>query len=557
MISNDYICTQVGDTIIMDTTIMLNITTLTGYTDSVTGETGIRMFEREFKYSLDGGVKFSEWMVLNNGNLLTINQYLTNICQLVFRFKYKRIGIDTTGQIELNSININGTQVLRATSFNISNRSIYKDYIYNNVDVMNLMVNLTQKMYADGIVPKYLIRNEETEESDITIDEDYIDYWQTISTFYSVILIDNLKFENIYWKRNLLHEYLKQKGIFTCNSNDIIELQLIAQSYLTEIKVRGTEEIFKPKNYEYQIGYRNIYALPDDFTVTPSTPVQIDGIEYKEVKFLPFGWTVQNTSLVAPDRNYHHIRYFNVLNSAFDLQPSTKSILFPTQNSGILKRFNGEYLRLICYNEKCDEFIYNNVPKQYVGWCLGNSSPLYRGLRPQRNKSLLKAYEKQHNVQDLSKYPIINPSQVFIGIAKNPLGAEDTVMYISSDGNPCFADVIPQLLNVSKYLTLVIAYKANSNIVGSVTLTNTLNMEAFVIPIEPAGDGLPISIETNIVPARYSVAIDVTFVGKLGGKLDDGAALQYDLISTNGGFNQLFTLDQVGSDNINLQLNFI
>jgi hypothetical protein len=69
-----------------------------------------------------------------------------------------------------------------------------------------------------------------------------------------------------------------------------------------------------------------------------------------------------------------------------------------------LKQYNGEYLRLICYSDKCDEFMYNQVNVKDFGWCVGQSSPMYRGLAGQYG-SIVKAYEKFKDFVDTTKYP--------------------------------------------------------------------------------------------------------------------------------------------------------
>lgn len=556
MISNDNIATEIGDVIIFTTVPMLNIQTVISYADSVTGETSLRLFQRDFQYSLDGGVTYSDWFNLNGGNIANIaniNELLqTNFHQLVILFKFTRIGTDPTGELRINSISVNGTAMQRGSVFLVSQKSLFKDVVFNNINVLNLMINLAQKMYEFGIIPAYLTRKED--ESGFMSDEAYIDFWQAIAYFYAVITVDSIKFENVYWRRPLICEFLKERHIFLCDCTDMVEMQLIAQNYYTEIRVRGTEEIFKATGYEYSVGYRFSYNLPTDYVIQPSTGVQIDGIAYPEVNTLPFGWTVSGNVLIGCDKNYHQVLFFNPANGKFDAPPTGKSLIFPTDESGIKKRYDGEYLRLICYSADCDEFIYNNVSDIFVGWCLGNCSPLYKGLRPQRNKSLLKAYEKQQNVQDLSKYPLINPSQMFIGITENPLGLQDTVMYISSDGSPCFDSVIPQLLNVSDTLNVNIS-SSTPLVEGIIKVTNLLTLDEFDIPVTL--DGQPtFSINTGLTPARYSIEISFIHSGKMVAQINDGAALEIDIVDTTGTVDQLNSLQNVGTNMINVNLNF-
>lgn len=558
MIDQDNISTEIGDIIVFQTVPMLNVQTITTYSDSVTGETGTRYFQRNYQYSLDGGVTWSDWYALNgaNGNytnIQNINLLLqSNYHQLVIQFQFVRTGTDNTGELQINSISINGTNVARASVFMVGGTSIFADVIFNNINVINLMVNLAQKMYEFGIVPAYITRQQE--ETGFMSDEQYVDFWQAICYFYAVISIDSIKFENIYWRRPLLCEYLTERNIFLCDCSNMQQMQLIAQNFLTEIKVRGTEEIFKPQGYEYSVGYRNNYNMPDSFIIEPLTPVQIDGIIYKEVTTLPFGWTAVGETLIANDRNYHQVLFFNTGSGAYDLPPTGQSIVFPTDNSGILKQYDGEYLRLICYSATCDEFLYNNVPAIYQGWCLSNASPCYQGLRPQHNKSILKAYEQQASVLDLTKYPLINPSQIYIGVTLNPYDVEDTVMYISSDGNPCLPGIPQQQINVTTNLTINVISSTN-NASGVIKITNLLTLEEFDVPIALSGLS-NYQIATGLAPAQYSVEIIFEHSGTMVSEVSDQAAIDYFEVDTTGTIDVAYQLNNVGSPNLIVNITF-
>ena len=81
----------------------------------------------------------------------------------------------------------------------------------------------------------------------------------------------------------------------------------------------------------------------------------------------------------------------------------------------------GELLRLIQYQD-LDEFIFAVLMAQDSGWTLGYSSPTWNRTDTVRN--ITKGYETTKNVEDLSKYPLINPTGVNI------------IDDIDNDGNP-------------------------------------------------------------------------------------------------------------------------
>ena len=80
-----------------------------------------------------------------------------------------------------------------------------------------------------------------------------------------------------------------------------------------------------------------------------------------------------------------------------------------TKSSG--KEIDGELLRLIGYNNY-DDFNLNRVRNKDLGWNLGNSSPMYRGLC--NHKGLEKAYENNDNneILNLSQYPLLNSNKI-------------------------------------------------------------------------------------------------------------------------------------------------
>lgn len=426
MIFNDTIFTENGDEIIFQTVPLYGLDSISSYSDSTSNENNLSSLKRTFCFSFDG-VVFTDYFDLTNDNLASqINSILTNITSIIIRFSYKLVSVEDSPQIELLSLVLNATYSKKAINFPISSKSVYKDLVYDEINVHNLMVNLSEKLYERGILPQYIIRNEEG--TDIFADKDYIEFWSTVAKFYALFLIDAYKFTNIYFRYFLLSEFLKQKGIFFNNKNTLIDLQLIAQNFYDETRQRGGFDIFRAKGYEYFYGSRNVYQIPVDYNILPSSPVIIDGVFYKEIDELPFGWTVQNNlyvtnGLVAPDTNYHRVIFgtedVNSVISPGDFNDDynddffvgevtqiTASILPATKDSEVFKRYDGEYLRLIGYRIE-DEIIFNQVDIRYLGWFANTSSPLYKGLRAQYNEEIIKSYESSKDFFDLENFPIL------------------------------------------------------------------------------------------------------------------------------------------------------
>lgn len=71
---------------------------------------------------------------------------------------------------------------------------------------------------------------------------------------------------------------------------------------------------------------------------------------------------------------------------------------------------NGEFLRLINYNP-AEEFLFFNLVRQDLGWCLDYSSPMWTGTEQIVNA--MKAYEYGDTIKDIAAYPVIGSVDVF------------------------------------------------------------------------------------------------------------------------------------------------
>jgi hypothetical protein len=77
-------------------------------TDTFATEEGgdARLFEKQFRYSIDSGFNFSPWLPLNEVNIQNIT--VSGIDQFVIEVTYKRIGTDATGELVFNSLTLGG-----------------------------------------------------------------------------------------------------------------------------------------------------------------------------------------------------------------------------------------------------------------------------------------------------------------------------------------------------------------------------------------------------------------------------------------------------------------
>ena len=427
-ITVDNTLNAIGDTVIFTTIPIFNLQTLAAYVPTITGITGTRTLQTQFCFSLDG-IVYTDWADIST-IVTAVNVELPAQQVLYIQLKYTRTGTDATGSIVIVSIDLTGTYISTAGNYPVGMNSIYSDLVYDNVDVFNNMVNLVQKIYSEGILPVYIDRNDKA--NDIHNDEDFIAFWSSIAQFFSIFYVDAVKFTIVYWRLDLLEEWLTQKNVIFAPGSSIVLLQHLAKNYYDEMRQRGTIEIFREENYQYPMGNRNVYVFPVGFVQSQANPIIINDQLYNEINQLPFGWTWSGNTLYAPDINYYAVQYVNwvvppVITGYFDYsvicgEPRITilptSVLTPTLESGVFRKHDGEYLRLIAYSKDYDEFMFLLRQVQNRGWNLGNSSPLYRGLRHIKNNTIIKGYETySEEVYDLARYPF---SPIFFGMTSRP-----------------------------------------------------------------------------------------------------------------------------------------
>jgi hypothetical protein len=293
-----------GDIIIIKTNVpVVGIVALTSFIDSTVGETGGVYFEKTFRYSINGGITFSDWIILNTINVQGIIIERTDY--FIVEYRYKRVGVG--GDLVFNNIHLGGT--LTPLTHPVFNTMIFADFFTpDTVGVLDWALNVLEKLYKDGIIPKYVKRNQGGD------DRDFISYWFTITHFFAILVYYARQFEYVPSSLVLMREFCKGRGIFMRSNPDVEELSYIYNNYISEIAKRGTDAIYK-----------------------------------------------KGTSI------------------------------------------EGELLRLL-NNIVTDEFLFALTSRGELGWCIGESSPLYTGADNIVN--LIKGYEFTDIVESLDVYPL-------------------------------------------------------------------------------------------------------------------------------------------------------
>ena len=232
--------TEIGDVILIKADApVIGLIALQSFADTTVGETGVRFFTKEFRYSFNG-LTWSDWIELTIPNVQAVPIQSTDVFHV--EYMYTRAGTDYVGELEFTQVQITGDTTPTSCGKAFDN-SIFKEYFNcDDVEVLNWAINVLEKMYNEGTVPNYIVRGEDNKARQ---DDDFVAYWFSVTTFFAFLVRYGREFENFYANTRLITEYVKQKGIFTCETDTLLGLQEIMNTMLKEFRERGGIKMYE------------------------------------------------------------------------------------------------------------------------------------------------------------------------------------------------------------------------------------------------------------------------------------------------------------------------
>ncbi len=238
------ILTEIGDTVIVQANIPITgLATITGYIDTVLGVTGTRFFKKEFRYSLDT-INWTVWEDLTVPNLTAIP--IDPLYDFMVEYRYTRDGTDTTGTLEFDNVDLQGTYITHSCGLAFDN-SVFS-YFFSSCSALPILewcINVLEKMYKPGIVSKVLIRD--VNQNQNNEDRDYIDFWRAVGCYFGTLVAYAREFELYASNRDLLLRYLKERGMFVCGGETLVDLNYLTNNFYDEIRHRGTPQMLLKK----------------------------------------------------------------------------------------------------------------------------------------------------------------------------------------------------------------------------------------------------------------------------------------------------------------------
>lgn len=227
-----------GDVIIVKPEIpRVGVLTLMSFTDSIVGEDTTNYFKREFRYSKNGGLIYSEWLNLTQSNLLNID--VSKYDSLVIELRYIRVG--NQGELAFNDVTINGEYESFKTP--VYDKLPFKKFFeISDLKVFNWSLNVLEKLYKQGILANYIERGESDK---LDSDSDFISLFNTITDIFAVLVHYSRQFEGLLTSEILLTEFIKNKGFYTCPRTGVRGFVDLAENLPTEFAKRGTRLVYK------------------------------------------------------------------------------------------------------------------------------------------------------------------------------------------------------------------------------------------------------------------------------------------------------------------------
>lgn len=305
--------TESGDVLLIETDVpVLGIAFLSGFLDSTEGEDSNLYFVKKFRYSVNLGKTYTDWIPLTAENLQNLS--FGEKDWVTFNYAYQHVGLD--GPLYFNWVQLDG-QLTPGSDVIYKKTDFSQFFDVNDVNVLRWAFNVLEKLYVQGVLPKY-IKRDYTENS-----KDFISYWLSITHMFALIVYMSRQFLNIPSNPILFSAFLESRGIVLTGNETLSQKEYLFSNYIDEYRKRGTKYIMSE-----------------------------------------YGTSAEPTLIM------------------------------------------GEFLRLIEYN-KANEFLYFNLVRQDIGWCVGYSSPTWKNTS--RIVNATKGYEFGDNTAelDVDKYPLV------------------------------------------------------------------------------------------------------------------------------------------------------
>lgn len=328
--------TEQGDVLVIKTEIpIIGLIGLSQFVDTTAGESATDYFLKEFRYSQDGGLTFSDWTVLNLTNIQNVQ--ISKYDLFVIEYKYTRIGNAPAVNLEFNDILVSGP--VEELPYPVYDKTYFSNFFnVNDITIFGWAMNVLEKIYSKGmILPDFYQRGDNRSNLE---DEDFIAFWNSLTHLFAIIVYYARQFESISSNNVLLEEFLKSKDLLLPKDLNSTDMSYLYQNYIDEYKKRGTLSILDQKEkgksidgelirlLDHRVTEELVFALFQNFEsgwcLSKSSPTW-RGTEF--IKNIRKGYEYQNEVL--------NLLKYPLVNSSFISIVDSKMRISNTLTSGL------------------------------------------------------------------------------------------------------------------------------------------------------------------------------------------------------------------------------
>lgn len=233
--------TENGDVLRISTDVpVLGLVLLYGFLDNTSGESPDMYFQKKFRYSKDIGINWSDWQLLTAANIQNVP--IRNKESFLFEYAYQHEG--RNGELYFNWVQLEG-EVNQGDDTIYSKTDFKQFFDVNDINVLGWAFNVLEKLYQQGILPKY-VQRDYTENS-----KDFIDYWLSVTHFFALIVYMARQFQDIPGNNILFNLFFEGKGLALSGEETQLQRNYLFAHYIDEYRKRGTASIIDPDGTVY------------------------------------------------------------------------------------------------------------------------------------------------------------------------------------------------------------------------------------------------------------------------------------------------------------------
>ena len=323
--------TEDGDVLVIKPDVpSVGLIALYNFVDTTSGESETDYFLKEFRYSINGGLTFSDWTELTIPNLEGVSISKEN--QFIIEYRYTRVGDTSEVELEFQDILVSGET--ESLPYPIYNSTYFKKFFeVNNIYVFGWALNVLEKLYQKGILPEYMERGYST--NNALEDQDFIVFWNSVTHFFAILVYFARRFRDITLYPDILESFLMSRGI-DVGTAPIEDLVAIFEDYVAEVGKRGTYQVVDKKSsgdvIDGELTRLLNYSHPDELIFAHVAPHEV-------------GWCIGRSSPVWPgtEKIINLVKGYEFTEEVEDLSK------YPL--------FDGAYISLVN-----GEIVINNVP---------------------------------------------------------------------------------------------------------------------------------------------------------------------------------------------------